>query len=365
MFELDTVSVRGNPRDLGRAQGEAFRDRIHAYTAQRIDAFEVYAAERGRKRARAEFLEAGARCLAVHSKWHPEGAEEHEGIAEGARIDAALLYATTNMTDVRDVLLLPAPAATDDGCTALLVPPNLSQNAEIIAGQTWDLNPSDLEFVVGVHRLPSDGPETWSVTCAGALSLVGMNEFGLAVGTTNVKTARSRPGVGYIGVLHRALGQRSVEAASEVVRGAPRAAAHTYWVADETSAREFECDPDDVVERPLGERALARTNHCMAKTLVAREGEPKTASSARRLSRAETALALGAVDVARIRALFADRSDGVDSINRYPEDEQGTATNACLIAVPKARELWACRGPADRGVWHKLEFERKGSALRP
>jgi hypothetical protein len=52
-----------------------------------------------------------------------------------------------------------------------------------------------------------------------------------------------------------------------------------------------------------------------------------------------------------------DRSDGVDSINRYTEDEQGTTTNACIIAVPERLELWACRGPADRGQWVQLPFE--------
>ena len=51
-----------------------------------------------------------------------------------------------------------------------------------------------------------------------------------------------------------------------------------------------------------------------------------------------------------------DRSDGVDSINRFAEDEQGTTTNACVIAVPARRELWACRGSADRGEWVRLRF---------
>jgi isopenicillin-N N-acyltransferase-like protein len=360
MLELDIVTARGTPRELGRAQGEAFRERIHAYAAQRIAAFEAYAAERGRTRARAEFLEAGARCLAAHAAWHPAGVEEHEGIAAGAGIDSALLYATTNMTDVRDVLLLPAPAAVDEGCTAMLVPPNLSASGELVAGQTWDLNPGDLDFVVGVHRLPADGPETWSVTCAGALSLTGMNEHGIAVGTTNVKTARSRPGVGYLGILHRALAARSLDEAFAAVRGAPRAAAHTYWVAGESAAREFETDPGDVVERGLDGAPIARTNHCLAPVFAAREGEPKTQSSERRLVRATAVLARGGIDVARLRALFADRSDGVDSISRYAEDGQGTSTNACLVAVPARRELWACRGPSDRGAWRKLTFERPG-----
>ncbi len=32
--------------------------------------------------------------------------------------------------------------------------------------------------------------------------------------------------------------------------------------------------------------------------------------------------------------------------------------NACVIAVPQQRTLWACQGPADRGNWVQLQFER-------
>jgi hypothetical protein len=74
------------------------------------------------------------------------------------------------------------------------------------------------------------------------------------------------------------------------------------------------------------------------------------------LSRALEVSSLGNLDVAAIRRLFADRSDGVDSINRRPEDAQGTTTNACIVCVPQERKLWVCRGPADRGRWCELRF---------
>jgi hypothetical protein len=99
-----------------------------------------------------------------------------------------------------------------------------------------------------------------------------------------------------------------------------------------------------------------QTNHCQAPELSAREGEPASASSQKRLARALSLSAEGGLDVETVRRLFEDRSDGVDSINRRPEDAQGTTTNACVVCVPQARELWACRGPADRGQWYELPF---------
>lgn len=356
MLELSTVVATGTPRELGRAQGEALRRSIQGFVEQRLSALSSYLEERGEGARFAEFVAVGQDCFELARRFDAEGSEEHAGIAEAAGIDAALLYATTNMTDVRDVLVLPA-SADREGCTSLLLPRGKTRAGLIIAGQTWDLNPTDLDFVVAIHRRPSAGPETWSVTCAGALSLVGMNAEGIAVGTTNIKTRASRVGVGYLSILHRAIRSRSLSEALATIHDAPRAAAHSYWVADATRGSELECDPDSVRERPLSQAAIVQTNHCQAPELARREGEAASPSSLRRLERAERVLERGEHDLDSVRALFADRSDGVDSINRYSEDGQGTTTNACVVCVPERRELWACRGPSDRGQWRRLEFE--------
>lgn len=355
LLELPCIECGGDPRALGRAQGEALRELIRAFVDQRMRALSLYFAERGQTARVAEFEAAGRACLVAAERWDAEGTAEHRGIAEAAGVDAATLYATANMTDVRDVLLLPS-AADAEGCTSLLVPAQMTAGRKLLAAQTWDLNPDDLDFVVAIHRRPTAGPETWSVTCAGALSLVGMNGDGVAVGTTNIKTRASRPGVGYLTILHRAIRSRTRAEALEALRAAPRAAAHTYWVADSNQASELETDPEAIVEQPLRAEPIVQTNHCQAPELVTREGEAASTSSQRRLARTRALLAQGDLDVSAIQRLFADRADGVDSINRRAEDAQGTTTNACLVCVPADRELWACRGPADRGRWVRLQF---------
>src|SRR5688572_22731214 len=142
LLELPIVECSGRPREMGRAQGEAFAKQIQAFVAQRLDAFQVYAAERNQPSAFERFIAAGAECLALQQRWHDRGYAEHCGIAEAVGIEPHVLYAVTNMTDVRDVVLLPAPDA-DEGCTAVLVPPGLCSSGQILVGQTWDLNPAD------------------------------------------------------------------------------------------------------------------------------------------------------------------------------------------------------------------------------
>ena len=63
-------------------------------------------------------------------------------------------------------------------------------------------------------------------------------------------------------------------------------------------------------------------------------------------------------DEQALYSVFADRADGHLSVNRYHEDDQGTATNGVVIAVPAERRIRACRGPADRGEWVEHRFTR-------
>jgi isopenicillin-N N-acyltransferase-like protein len=342
---------------MGIQYGEAFAERIRRFVEVRFAAMEVYTRERGRSAGSDGIMDVGRESLGIYATWDPDGYEELVGIAEGAGLSPDRLYTATNMTDMRDILLLSEPIADAEGCSSLIVPPGLARDGNALAGQTWDLNPSDIEFVVGIRRRPTHGLQTWTVTCAGCHTLVAINERGLSLGTTNIKTRGARPGVGYLGLLHRMAGAETAVEAAHILETAPRAGAHTYWIADETDQFDYETSPDRVVARRAGDGALCHTNHCLDSAHTAIEGEPPSDSSRTRLRKVGNTLAKGGHTVETLRALFSDRSDGLESVNRYAEDEQGTATNACFIAVPGRREAHACRGPADRGRWMRLHFD--------
>jgi isopenicillin-N N-acyltransferase-like protein len=354
LLELPQIHVSGTPADLGRGQGEQLKDRVREFVDQRLRAARVYLRERGIRDEQA-FRDLGRRCLELLATWDPDGWVEHGALATAAGVDPIDLYTTANMTDVRDILALPLASADAEGCSLTLVPAAASASGEVIGAQTWDLNPGDLDFVVAVHRRPAQGPETWSVTCAGCPSLIGMNQHGLSVGTTNIKTRGSRVGIPYLSLLHRALRCRDRAGAGRVFESAPRAAAHTYWAADPAGASDWECTATSAVRRDAA-TPLCRTNHCLVDEHRRHEGEPPSSSSKARLARLAGWLDAGKQDLASLQRLFASRDDGVDSVNRFPEDQQGTSTNACVVAVPARRELWACRGPSDRGRWVRLPF---------
>ena len=364
-YALPKLTLRGTPSQMGQQHGEHLRAMIQSFVPMRFAATAEFLA--GMKLGSVQELVAvGRRCMQAYADWHPEGYQEHCGIALGAGVDAGELYTAANMTDMRDVLAFARPVlgarslpADSEGCSVALIGAQRGPRGQALVGQTWDLNPQDLDYVVALHRLPDHGPETWSVTCSGCLSLVGMNHLGLAVGTTNIKAHGSRIGVGYMGVLHRMLNSQTFSEAAAACITAPRAAAHTYWLANAEQQLEWETTAWSAVDRAPVDGLLLRTNHCLIQDHALQEGEPPSASSQARLARMQQRLSgESPIEMSDLRALFADRSDGVDSLNRLPEDDQGTATNSVVLAIPARRELWACRGPADRGEWQRLVFER-------
>ncbi|MEM6957067.1 MAG: C45 family peptidase [Myxococcota bacterium] len=356
-FQLETLTVRGSARELGRGQGEAFRERIERFIEMRFDAMRGYFADRGQPDGWTEVIDVGREGLALYEGWDREGYAEMAGLAEGAGVPLDRLFTATNMTDFRDAVLLRAPSGApltklnDEGCSSVLLP----AKGAPIAGQTWDLNPPDIDFIVAIRRIPDEGLQTWSVTCTGCLTLMGINERGVTVGTTNIKTYGSKPGVGYLSILHRSVRCESAKVAKVVIETAPHSGAHTYWVADEAQQFEWEASPNGQFLREATDAPVFRTNHCLAEAHQAKEGEVVGESSKARFAKLGARLSTD-LDVEGLKAVFADRSDGLLSINRYAEDDQGTATNAVFIAEPAKRLAHACRGPADRGEWITLDF---------
>jgi len=363
LLELTRLTIAGDPEAMGKTYGQTLAVPIRAFVAQRMLAARDYLRERG-IRDESTLVALGRTCLARLEQWDVEGWRELRATAAAAAIDPAELYAAGNMTDLRDVIALGETAgavsakssihADAEGCTAVLVPAAASADGAVIAAQTWDLNPGDLDYVVAVERRPTHGPRTWAVTCVGCPTLIGMNENGVAVGTTNIKIRGARPGIPYLSLLHRAVRADSANAALDLIAAAPRAAAHTYWAADAQGAGDIECSATDAVRRQAT-TPLSRTNHCLDPKHQQAEGEAPSTSSRARLARSGAGLVAPVAD-ADLMKLFADRSDGIDSISRFAEDGQGTSTNACIIAHPAARIMRACRGAADRGAWVTLGF---------
>ncbi len=360
MIKLQTFFFQGTPEQIGHAHGEELRDSIQRFVQVRLDAAVKYFKGEGivSNDIITGLLDTGHACYEIFQQWDPEGAVEHNAIARAAGVDPVDLYTTTNYTDVRDAYMLAGNSPDAEGCTALMIPPEQTTNNTLLAGQTWDMNPEDIDYVVAVNSQPDNGTERWSIQLSGCLSLMGMNSHGLTLGTTNLKTWGSKPGIGYLNIIHRALRSNTLEAAVTMIQSAaPVAGAHTYLLAAPEAAARIEVTGFNQATQYLSDQAMGWTNHCLTPAHQAQQYGSPSSSSLARIKRLNTLFeTTGPFDIDGIKTLFSDHVDGADSINRYPEDKSYAATNACMIADPLNRSLYACRGSADRGEWITLNF---------
>lgn len=346
------VHLEGTPSAMGEAFGEGFRAEIRALARLRVaNALAQARTYGGRDVDEDGLLALAAVCLEASAVHDPEGHEELLGIARGAGLSPELVMALGGLTDLRDALAWGGPLEALGGCTGFLVPGVRTRDGTPRMGQTWDLGTDNQPFVVMVHRQPKRGPATWSVTTVGCLSLMGINEHGLAIGTTNLRTVDARPGVPYLNLIHRALGARDVEEAAASITSARRAGAHSYLLADAGGdAALLECTATLAELRRTGDACSVQTNHCQVNAHAALEGDTPRASSQARLARMGGLLAGDEpLDDGRLKTFLADREGGSLSINR--DDVDGISTNAAMLASPEAGWLEACQGAPDRGRW--------------
>ncbi|MEL7368586.1 MAG: C45 family autoproteolytic acyltransferase/hydrolase, partial [Myxococcota bacterium] len=185
--------------------------------------------------------------------------------------------------------------------------------------------------------------------------LIGMNEHGVAVGTTNLRSHDARFGVGYLDIIHKALSCRSTSAAVTTITEAPRSGAHYFYTVDGKGASmAVECTATDQVVKSVEEGVHVHCNHFLEPKLIPHEvGGTPTASTGFRQRRLTELLLQGPpLTSSTLCSALEDTSGGSNAISRH--DFDGISTNGAVVIAPHLRTLWTVHGPADRGTWQRM-----------
>lgn len=363
------VQLEGTPTTMGETFGEGFRHEIRElYALRRENALDQARRYGGRTAKEEDLLALAQRSLEATRAFDGDGYGELLGIAAGADLSPEAIMALNGLTDLRDGLAWGGQAERFGGCTGFVVQGDHAKDGQLRLGQTWDLGTENQPFVVAVHRRPRGAPETWAVTTVGCLSLMGMSETGLTLGTTNLRTTDARAGVPYLNLIHRALSCSHAHEAAEVIGGARRAGAHAFLIADGWgTALVLECTARRSEARWLRSGFEVQTNHAQAPVHIEIEADTPRASSEARLLRMRRLLAEGRpVDDEALQGFLGDRQGGSLAINR--DDVDGISTNAAFVAVPSKRYFVACHGAPDRADWSRHgagRGEARGEAPAP
>lgn len=350
------LSFSGSPTAIGEAFGEQCRAEIaELYAARLRNAVSQAKLHGGRDVDERAVLEVARACLAPTRAHDPNGFAELEGIARGANLSIERVLAMNGLTDLRDVLAWGGELEALGGCSAFVVAGDFTANGKLLCGQTWDLATDNMPYVLAVHRQPDDGPQTWCLTTVGCLSLIGLNEHGIACGTTNIRTTDARPGVTYLSLIHKALHASTIDDARAAIVDAQRAGAHFYYLADgHGHGLAIECTPKtaEVVEIEVG--AYVHANHCLIADHQALEGNTPSTSSHARQERLEHLIAedCGVADLDAAKRWLSDRENGENAISRT--DYAGISSNGAVVMEPETGTIHVGHGPPHLTTWVDL-----------
>jgi isopenicillin-N N-acyltransferase-like protein len=182
------------------------------------------------------------------------------------------------------------------------------------------------------------------MTTTGCLSLVGINEHGIAVGNTNLVPADARNGVIYLATIHEALAQRTFADAVRVVTDAPRVSGHYFYVGgphgeivgiETTALSSAQLAPD-------ASGLLAHANHYMTDLRDLAAGPPGD-NSLRREARMWELLRAEAAghDVTTLTQALSDHETPI-----CRHDRPGAEARTCSAAImrPADRRMWMTKG---------------------
>ncbi|HRU04684.1 MAG TPA: C45 family autoproteolytic acyltransferase/hydrolase [Candidatus Brocadiia bacterium] len=356
---LRIIDLEGEPYEMGYVHGQTLEEEIHRLAEMRYRSCEQDEAAAGRKLSRPRALGLARECVHIQEQWAPDVHREFMGIARGARLSPEELLITNGYTDFRDLLSASAGGPAR-GCTSFMVGPRAAADGRTWLGQTWDMNAGVEPMVAAFRRKPRGAPRSVVLSTAGCLSLVGMNEHGLAIGNNNLEPTDARPGVVYLAIIHDFLRRTTLEKAMEAITAAPRASGHNYYMSDgkgrcvdiETTARHYEAiAPPDAI--------YTHANHYTAASLKPLEAAPPERSTLARERRLAGLLGQerGRIELNVLKRALGDRDGGEYGEDGHISRRGPYPTAAVAILRPRDLEAWFCRGPVDENELERVEFQ--------
>jgi isopenicillin-N N-acyltransferase-like protein len=312
------IDVSGGPFERGRMHGELARERVERSLANYARLFAHCGIEwdEVQRRAGAWRDPIGALDAAL--------LEEMEGIAAGAGRAAAEIVALNARTELLPPSFLGKSAGDAGECTAIAVQPAASATGTTLLAQNWDWLGAQRGALVVLRAAESAHPALVTLTEAGMLAKIGMNQLGFGVCLNILRSIEDgkRAGVPVHVLLRSLLRLGAVDEAIAFASGLAFGSSSNVLCAD------VKGDAASLEVSPLGVRVLrgdggtlCHTNHFLAPGTQGWQLElAENLSTVPRLERARTlAGALGEHGLEDLKLALRDESHGFLSICRHPD----------------------------------------------
>lgn len=315
---IQTLTVRGTPRDWGNQVGEAFRADI-----QRVVGGSNASAVLKEKRHLVGHV------LGVTEAAAPHVIAELRGLAEGAGVDFVELF-TFNCPEIRQV---------HGGCSTVVV---RNRDGTFLLGHNEDGAETQTARDLGLITYQSPGRSVTSLTYLGELAgnAVSWNSDGLIVTVNDLHPVR--PFVRRLSrftVARLLINEPSVETALKLLRGLMgQAASGFHYLLGSTETREVisvESTARTVSVVPVGTHYV-HTNHCIHPRLRNQSRPAGLSSSRRRLERLTT-LADAPASQALVTTWLGNHDDQTESV--YAKEGDLNRTLATVVFDSHAQHV--------------------------
>jgi isopenicillin-N N-acyltransferase-like protein len=361
-MKIETIPVielnQTDPKQRGRAYGEAARERIKTILAVYREVFHRITGETWQQTViRGEPFILKAKAFA------PDLVQEIQGIAEGAGRafdDIFLLNARS------EILFNPQVLAQE--CTTIAALPEVTKNGDMLLAQNWDWYKEVVNCQVILKFGQREGkPALVTFTEAGQLAKIGMNAAGIGLVVNNLTSDQPRTGVPWIFLTRRILESSHLAQALGYVLNTARAHSINFLIGyADSEAVNLETSP--VEEHVLWPEngICVHTNHYLKPGQNFRDLKPlrdpylSTYLRCRRAQKRMTGLK-GEIDVQGIQDILKDHMDKPFSVcvHRNPavEPMRQIVTNLSIVMNLSQRQIHYTLGNPCRGTAETIELD--------
>jgi len=372
---LPHVRVSGTARDCGISLGNSIRGRIEHSLQTYQSTFELCDI------SWAQATDKARGCREIVAQHCPHLLEELEGLAEGSGFDEESLFTLNCRTEIlpsdfllrvmaKDATFNSADSQTDlshaNECTSFAF---ATEQSSAWLAQNWDWVGMQRKALAVVESRPTNRPAYITVTEAGMLAKIGINDKGLGV-TLNILRSHDdgqQPGMPVHFLLRALLDCDSVQEACDFASSLPFASSSNVMIAQSASSGQraeiasIELSPDGCKILQPTDGSLCHTNHFLHPELAANDAGLKgNISTVRRLERAQANVAK-LKDMNDIMNLLSDTSDGAESICRFPDTslpeiaQIETVTGVAMNLTDKVLWVTGAQPSISEFIEHRLE----------
>jgi len=256
------IDLQGSAAERGRQYGQQAKARIHRsiehYTAQLASGGHGVGAIHGWARDFVPRIEA----------FDPDYVVEMRGIAEGAGVPFEDIVLINARTEVLQLGKRSAAAKKDpDGCTGVVVMPEISSDGALIHAQNWDWKSECAETGVVLRIRRDDGPDILTFVEAGGLARAGLNAAGVAITANYLESDRDYRALGVpLSLIRRkVLEQEFVAHAFRAAYTTVKSASNNIIVSQAGGiAINFECAPDEAFQLHPEGGLIVHANHFLS-----------------------------------------------------------------------------------------------------